>query len=45
MSYYDNDTHEDDEKDDHIKPLVDSDIDDIEEEIETVGKVESEEYR
>ncbi len=36
---------EDDEIDKCIKSLDDSDIDDIEEELKSVGKVESEEYR
>ncbi len=36
---------EDDEIDKCIKALDDSDIDDIAEELKSVGKVESEEYR
>jgi hypothetical protein len=45
MSYNEKEILEDDEIDDHIKALDDSDVDDVEEDLKPVGNVESEEYR
>jgi len=45
MSYKKEEVVKDYEMDDHIGPLADSDVDDVEEEQKPVDKVESEEYR